>query len=504
MEQVSKDGQLVRLPDLAEAETRHILTEEAQRTIAPLFTIGAVTREDAAIIAKAIAEQSIANEAVVLEEPCKEDTQPFRRTLGRYAIFVPFSCGQFAGLLGADRRLLMRLAVVLFRYCPAGMVLKYGHTTLGLVVDRLLFLGRYRFPKRSDLYRDLCTYVADLGQLGVYDLADALAEPQIHESYLANDATGYWDGLLSRPSDLKDRCYASTCLNAYPSFLPKSANRGEALWTCLANEWYDHGRILRSYIGLDAEIQINGKVQHGWQSGCGIDGERGYKPEAKKIGFPIYVWSYRNLEAARSEGFDRVRAIGAPFIYRDFGQDPGPADPKSLLCFPYHSIPEYRISADWRQHGDNLLAKAESLGFSSVTVCLHWYDYAHEPTREVIRGSGVEVVTIGHPESPMFMNRCVMLIREHAAVTSDRICTAGIYAAALNRPFFISGEELKSDPPDPDAGCGADREWIRKEMPGFLEFTGNVHSQIALRELGAEYKLSKEQLRQVLYGWCLP
>lgn len=504
MEQLSKDGQLVRLPELAEAETRSVLTEEAQRVVAPLFTIGAATREDAVIVAKAIAEQSIANEAIVLGDSCKEDTQPFRRTLGRYAIFVPFSCGQFARLLGADRQLLMRLAAVLFRYCPAGLILKDRHTTLGIVADRLLFLGRYRFPKRSDLYRDLCTYIADLGQLGTYDLANALAEPETHDSYLASDATGYWEGLLARPSSPEDRHYASICLNAYPSFLPKSTNRGEALWTCLANEWYDHGKILRSYIGFDVEIQINGKVQHGWQSGCGIDGERGYKPEAKKVGFPIYAWSRRNLEVARAEGFAKVRAIGAPFIYRDFGQDPGPADSKSLLCFPYHSIPEYRVSTDWRLYGENLLATARSLGFSSVTVCLHWHDYAHESTREAARSSGVEIVTLGHPESPRFMNRCVMLIREHAAVTSDRICTSGIYAAALNRPFFVSGEELKSDPPDPDVGLGADRKWIKKEMPEFLEFTGKVHLGTALRELGAEYKLSKEQLRQTLYGWCLP
>jgi hypothetical protein len=469
--------------------------------VVPLFTIGVENAADIHDLVQAERCQSI-REARVLETECS-DLVPFQATVGRYMIFVPRGCGRrLADRLGADANLLIRLAIIMLRYQPLLLKLTIGGEAAGLLLDRLFMLGRYHVPRTGDLTTDLTRYAQVLGDIGTLAIDMPMAAPcRLDDLPLADHATGYWQAPIPRPCDAKERLFVLNCLNSYPSFL-LNVRRGSGIWTCLANEWYDQRAVLRKYVGLEADIQIHGKVQHGWQSGCGVDGERGYKPEAMEHGFPIFLWSRRNMAAAGADGLRNVTAIGAPFLYYEAGPDPGPAD-RTLLCFPYHSVPEYPINADWVRFGESVLATAREHGFEGATVCLHHHDADNVGAREALRGLGLEVVTVGHALAPGFLDRLVLLIRGHAAVTSDRICTAGFYAEMLGRPFFVSGEALRSDPPDPDVGLGADRDWIAREFPEFLHFDGRTHRETALRELGADFIRPREELRTLLYGWYL-
>ena len=507
-------GQAVYCPQPVAREdftTAHGFANEMRRLeIVPMFTIGCASAEDAVPIRNALAGQSI-QEARVLDGACADWT-PFRTTMGRYALYIEHAdlvvSGEtpFALALRDDPKLLLRLAIVLLRYQPSMLWLEYRGYPIGAVVDRALFLGRYAIPRRAGelvLY-DTRQFAAALGLIGGYDLSWPLIPPTDSEVNIdERHAQGYWNAPLSCPPGPGERRFVEVCLNAYPSFLPSPGKPG-GLWTCLANDWYDHRRILREYVGMRADLQIHGKIQHGWQSGCGVDGERGYKPESMTFRFPLFLWNVRNRDAADRDGLQNVQMIGAPFLYGDFGPDPGPADAKALLVFPYHSVPEYPLANDWSRYAEAVWASARERGFEKATVCLHHHDMEDVAPREALRACGLEVTTAGHALEPRFLDRVAWLIRCHAAVTSDRICTAGLYAEVLGRPFFLSGGALKSDPPDPDEGMGADREWIAREMPEFLEFTGEGHRDVALRELGAEFKRTPEDLRDTLYGWLLP
>jgi len=338
--------------------------------------------------------------------------------------------------------------------------------------------------------------------IGQYEIADPCAGPMQTDPPVHYACSGYWNAPLARPVGHAKRIELETALNAYPDFLCRKFDNKSGLWTCHANEWYEHQTILRRYMGMKADLQIYGKLQHGWQSGCGIDGERGYKPELAQHRFPVFLWSARNLAAAHAEGFTWAKAIGSSFLYRTPFPDPGPSG-KGLLAFPYHSIPEYPLVADWHRVAADLLVTAKEHGFDRVTVSLHYYDHMNAGTCEALREAGVDVITMGNPSEPYFMDRFDFAVREHAAVTSDRICTAGFYAEILGRPFFVSGTALRSEPIDPDEGPGADRDWIAREFPEFSAFDGQLHREVALRELGTEFKQSPSDLLQTLYGWCI-
>ena len=478
-------------------------TDNAGRAVVPLFTIGAADAADAGQLVAAAKRQTLTDDVHVLPNVCA-DLAAFCATIGRYAIYaLPGGGTELARCLAMDPKLLLRLAIVLFRYQPSMFFLRVADADCAVVLDRSLFLGRYWFTQtdRHALVADLHRYMTTLGGVGRYTLDAPRSAPTVAAPPPAGTlSSGYWYGPLARPQTVQDRHVAQVCLNAYPSFLATAARPG--LWTCLANDWYDHRRILLAYIGLEADIQVYGKVQHGWQSGCGIDGERGYKPESFMHGFPVFLWNRRNVACAKQDGLSRVTPIGAPFLYRDNEPDPGPAS-RTLLCFPYHSVPEYPIAADWSAYGHALQKTAADLGFAGAAVCLHANDMDNDATLESLRATGLDVTTAGPSLDPFFMARLVQLIREHAAVTSDRICTAGLYAEALGRPFFLSGAALQSNPPDPDEGYGADRAWIAREMPEFLSFTGATHREVALRELGAEFIHTPDALRDLLYGWYL-
>ena len=396
-----------------------------------------------------------------------------------------------------DKKFLVRVMLNLLRYDIA--YARLGFPVAGVVFARKHFVGRDKFIRYGSLVHDLHKFYSSVSSnLALIDLLLPKRKPEDWAEPLGSTACGWRNG----PNDPRHTNDTLLSLLSVPPVDVYSAISGKinCLWTCIPNEWYEHGKLLRKCVGLESDLQIPGKLQHGWQTETGLDGEQGYKDEVRINRLPVYIWNSRNLENCKAEGVDHVVPMGAPFIYRSNGNDPGPAENK-LLVFPFHSVPEYQIYSDWAKFSVAMLDTAKERGFNGATICLHHFDYQNERVRTEIRASGVDVVCLGDPMARCFMDRLVDLIRYHSAVASDRVCSAGLYSMLLNRPFFVYGEALEN--PDPIVGLGANRVWLKENMPSVLEFTGKVDKDLAERELGLEFKKSKQELQDLLWGHCL-
>lgn len=274
--------------------------------------------------------------------------------------------------------------------------------------------------------------------------------------------------------------------------------KGIRQWSCTSNELYGMRQILLEAAGIQADLPIMGKLQHSWQPGfnTGIDGEWGFKPEVTQLDLPVYVWSAANEARAKEENL-KVTRIGAPALYMPAADAITPD--KSLLAFPTHSIGECVAVVDQSVYVKDLRAKAASLGFGSVTVCLHHEDYASCMQR--VGRAGADVVTIGSPRDPSFLFRLRDLIQNHAAVTSDRVSTSGLYAMLWDRPFFVHGKPIPRVPPayDKDDLTGS-AEWVFANF-GDLVSRPTIRKDLVVREFGT--KLSPDELRSALWGWLL-
>lgn len=271
----------------------------------------------------------------------------------------------------------------------------------------------------------------------------------------------------------------------------------------LSNLWYQHQQTIVTAMGFDPRlVPLPGKLQNGWQPGTGLDGEQGMKLEVITDRLPFYLWSCRALNNALAEGLDWGEVIGAPFIYA-FERNLPPSDNESLLAFPTHSVdPDYPV-AGWEAYATDLLAFAKSNGLSPITVCLYWRDFECDSTCEVFKAKGIEVVSLGDPFKHGFLYRYEALVRKHAVVTSERVCTAGMYALWCGRPFIVHGMPLAATHPELDIGPAGDIAYLCKEFPELLRLDGKVHREVAERELGLEFKKDADGLKEAIFGRVL-
>lgn len=270
------------------------------------------------------------------------------------------------------------------------------------------------------------------------------------------------------------------------------------------NDWYGHRHILNRFVGLtDTRVRLHGRLQHGWQTCCGFEGEQGRKPEVLALRCPAYVWAAHNLQNAAEEGMAWAQAVGAPFLYLDWPSDPATFATlgAGLLVFPYHSAPSDAYTVDgWAEWARKLRTFATGLGFDSarapVTVCFHPYDW-HQ--RRCLSGLDIRAVSIGSVHCEDYLTRCAALIGQHAMVLSDRVCTAGFYAMHLGREWMVGGPKLHSVPKAPNEDVYADRGWIKRHFPGLLR--GAAHREMAADQLGLDRKKTRQELRETLYAW---
>lgn len=263
-----------------------------------------------------------------------------------------------------------------------------------------------------------------------------------------------------------------------------------------ANAHYGHRSILNQYAGVPVGTRIPGIVEHGWNYDLGAALEDVLRPAPA----PFFVWSEPNLHACQEAGLgDRVVAIGAPFLYMPPVDKPIEPKSKSLLVMPAHGWERARLTQDFERYARDL-QKIEH-EFSSITVCLYWFEHQEEHNRRIFESRGFRVVTAGlRDNNPDFLFNLRKFILEHEYVSANRVTTATFYALHLGRKFFIYGASIGVEQWIDRAGTLFDA-WQRRHYPmlAWENFQDDAHPDLAARELGLPCMRSPDQLRELFF-----
>lgn len=262
-----------------------------------------------------------------------------------------------------------------------------------------------------------------------------------------------------------------------------------------ANGHYSHRSILNQYAGVPEGTPLPGLLQHGWNHDLGATRGDVLLPAPD----PFYTWNRRNLEHCQRAGLHHAVALGAPFLYLP---DPPAADPppRSLMAVPLHSWEKEKIPQDFAAYA---AALSEIAGqFNSVTVSLYWFDYQDPANRAVFERLGMSVVTAGaRDNNPQFLLNQRSMLLSHSHVTSNRVQTGLFYALYLGLKGFLQGPPMGvEDRIDRSGELFA--AWQQLTFPE-LSWDGRADrelTELGSRELGAEFKRTPEQLRELL-GW---
>ena len=268
----------------------------------------------------------------------------------------------------------------------------------------------------------------------------------------------------------------------------------------LANQWYGHQATLLAYMGLPLDTPLHGKIQIGWQSGTGLDAEQGCRLEVTHYRLPFYVWGPRHLRACQAAGLGWGHGIGAPLLYSEAWKNADATERSGVaLGMPSHSHAPYWIDDGWRAWAQDFRQWARAQGLVPL-ACLHPADYVRDATLAAIEDEGVPVTCVGGAFWPGYPDRLVGLLASSAVVVTDRVCSPTFYAAALGRRSIVRGTPRVPGnvPADEWRAVEVDHDWAAREFPWTVD--GSDGRDAALRELGAEFVRSPEELRALTTG----
>lgn len=264
----------------------------------------------------------------------------------------------------------------------------------------------------------------------------------------------------------------------------------------IQNHYYGHSAVLAAYAGLPRPRHIAGLLQHGWTLVSplpvhfGDFPEVGSNPRRRRL----LVWSHRS-RAWDPRAADRpTTPIGSPILYLERhlheqgwrrSADMGP------VFIPFHGTRLVRIRGDHKR-----LARDVADADGPSTVCLHSDDTMDADLVEAWRSAGHRVVTAGERADPAFLLRIMHLVGTASRVSSNRLSTAVVYAAALGTPVRVYGDPLMFAGQE-----AASLEQVRELWPEFHAASQPVQLRdLARDELGADALLGKDALRELL-GW---
>ena len=273
------------------------------------------------------------------------------------------------------------------------------------------------------------------------------------------------------------------------------------------NRYYGHDRLLRHYARVRLPYRLPGLLQHGWMLGTGIHSDISRHGDEERAR-TYFVWNERNRAESHALGYANAVAIGAPLLYLDAESLPSPAnDDRSLLLFPLHAAEKARLVGGtlelYTEYLDSLAAILAR--FEPVTVCLYWMEHEDPRIRELFRRRGIPVTTLGHRDTtPRFLHRFADLVGRHAYVSSNHYSTAVFYSLFLGRRTFVYGPHFDLTVLPAERRTGTVQEILARDYPELLwdRFDGRNHRWIGERELGAEFKRTPGELRD-LFDWRL-
>lgn len=277
----------------------------------------------------------------------------------------------------------------------------------------------------------------------------------------------------------------------------------------IQNHYYGHSAVLAAYAGLSRPRHIAGLLQHGWTA---VSPVAAHFADFPKVGTDpgrrrLLVWSHGCRGWSPADEDRETTPIGAPVLYLEAllrAQGWTPSDRLGPVFVPFHGTRLVRVTG---AHAD--LARQVAKVDGPSTVCLHHEDMTDPEITTSWRDAGHTLVTAGRRDDPHFLLRIMHLVGNASRVSSNRLSTAVLYAAAVGTPAGVWGDPLTFG-----AQSSSAVDELRATWPEFhtVDPTDGARPEsgaaeadaaataLARRELGAEHLLDPDALRTVL-GW---
>lgn len=251
-----------------------------------------------------------------------------------------------------------------------------------------------------------------------------------------------------------------------------------------SNLLYDQQGILLRYMGMNPDMWLPVKLQHGW--GDESTGEFFCRETILSEGNPVFVWGDRLYDNLLKYEVKPTR-IGAPVLYAGIDVSWVEPDRNSCIFFPAHGCDDV-----WITNYDTLDTLRAAIPADRITVCLHPHDW-NASVVDTLRRFGYDVTTCGGNLRQGFLWRCLALIAAHGFVASNAVGTAPFFAGLVGRPFVIAGAE-----PIYNADWNVhSREWTRDNFPELLTLSDRPNSYWQ-KELGVEHVRKPDELRRII------
>lgn len=265
------------------------------------------------------------------------------------------------------------------------------------------------------------------------------------------------------------------------------------------NKVYGNSAILNHFADL-ANRPISGRLQHGWPA---------HSPEGlyyQNDYLPSLVWTYEAERAATQKGWKNFRAIGAPWLYllsilENDGWDVSESNnsdenDKSLWVYGRHALGSGHSE---KNRLLDFLALADSKA-TSVDYCLLYFeDFDMLTANERLQFECLKIVTLGQRSSSFISDshlvRIFHLLRSVGTLKIDHPSTLVLYALTLG----VKIDWIKNSAWD--NAVVKSKELSLKGLFEFMHVTpadSNQYKEFALRNLGAESKKSRAELRLIL------
>lgn len=194
---------------------------------------------------------------------------------------------------------------------------------------------------------------------------------------------------------------------------------------------------------------------------------------------PLYCWGQRGVDVAESLGL-RATPIGAPYLYLNGETHCEYGD---VLVFPMH----------WAE-GCVEIARYCKRKYGEVTFCVHPDDFDKWLSNDI--GPNCRIKTAGPTTHAGFLLSLRDIIRSHRTVVTGFPQTAAFYAAYEGIDVILDAEmprQTHNQVPDSADRLIHNSAWVAREFPDGISY------EAAARELGTEFMLSSDELRQRIW-----
>lgn len=277
----------------------------------------------------------------------------------------------------------------------------------------------------------------------------------------------------------------------------------------IQNHYYGHSAVLAAYAGLSRPRHIAGLLQHGWTATSPVAAHFadfphvGADPRQRRL----LVWSHGCRGWSPADETRSTTPVGAPVLYLERllqAQGWSRSDRLGPVFVPFHGTRLVRVTG---AHAD--LARQVAKVDGPSTVCMHHEDLTDPEITSAWADAGHRLVTAGRRDNPRFLLRIMHLIGNASRVSSNRLSTAVLYAAAIGTPAAVWGDPLTFGAQSASAVDELRATWpefhTADPANGQRPDTGAAEADaaataLARRELGADALLEPDALRAAL-GW---